>query len=101
MGGFEAPLEPTAASVFVSGRVLSSREREVSNAVVYLTNQNAETQTTGTNSFGYYTFVDIAAGETYIFNVYAKRYQFKAQVITLTEDLAELDFTTQTTKSAN
>jgi len=74
LSGFEALLEPTAASVSVSGRVLSSREREVSNAIVHLTNQNGETKTTGTNSFGYYTFVDIAAGETYTFNAYAKRY---------------------------
>jgi len=95
LSGFEALLEPTAASVSVSGRVLSSREKSVSNAIVHLTNQNGETQTTRTNSFGYYTSVDIAPGETYIFNVYAKRYQFNPQVISLTADLDGLNFTAQ------
>nr|MBA3334822.1 carboxypeptidase regulatory-like domain-containing protein [Acidobacteriota bacterium] len=84
-----------AASVSVSGRILSSRSRGVSNAVVHLTNQNGEIQTARTNRFGYYTFKELAAGETYIFSVFAKRYQFNTQVITLTEDLAELDFTAQ------
>jgi hypothetical protein len=74
---------------------LSSRGRGVSNAVVYLTNQRGEIQTARTNRSGYYTFQEITAGESYIFNVYAKRYQFNAQVITLTEDLAELNFTAQ------
>jgi hypothetical protein len=59
-------------------------------------NQSAgEIQTARTNRSGYYTFQEITAGESYIFNVYAKRYQFNAQVITLTEDLAELNFTAQ------
>jgi hypothetical protein len=65
------------------------------NATVQLTDQNGEPQTARTNRFGYYTFNDIEVGETYIFNVYAKRYQFNPQVITLTEDLVELDFTAQ------
>ncbi|MCA1625629.1 MAG: ice-binding family protein [Acidobacteria bacterium] len=86
---------PTAATVSVSGRVLSSLRRGVSNAVVHLTNQNGDTQTARTNLFGYYTFNDIPAGETYIFNVYSKRYQFNPQVINLLEDLDGLNFTAQ------
>jgi hypothetical protein len=86
---------PTAATVSVSGRVLSTMGRGVSNAVVHLTNQNGEIQTTRTTLFGYYTLKDIAAGESYIFNVYSKRYQFNTQVITLTEDLDGLNFTAQ------
>jgi hypothetical protein len=88
-------IAPTAATVSVSGRVLSSRGRGISNAMVHLINQNGEIQTYKTNRSGYYTFQDIEVGETYIFNVYAKRYFFNAQVITLTEELAELDFTAQ------
>jgi len=85
----------TAASVAVAGRVLSARGRGVSNAVVHLINQKGEVQTTRTNSFGYYAFLNVATGESYVFNVYAKRYQFNVQVITLTEDLAELNFYAQ------
>lgn len=94
IGAFEA-LAPTAASVSVSGRVLTSRGKGISNAVVHLTNQSGEIQTVRTNHFGYYTFKDIAVGERYTFNVFTKRYQFNPQVITLTEDLAELNFTAQ------
>ncbi|MCA1626300.1 MAG: carboxypeptidase-like regulatory domain-containing protein, partial [Acidobacteria bacterium] len=95
IGAFEVQLAPTAATVSVSGRVLNITGRGVSNAVVHLTNQNGETQTARTNSFGYYSFKDIPAGETYVINVYSKRYQFTTQVITVTEDLDELNFTTQ------
>jgi parallel beta-helix repeat protein len=95
IGAFEFQFAPTAATVSVSGRVLSARGRGVSNAVVHLTNQNGEIQTTRTNSFGYYTFQQVAAGESYVFNVYSKRYQFNTQVITLTADLDGLNFTAQ------
>jgi hypothetical protein len=95
IGAFEFLSRPTAASVSVSGRVLSSGRRGVSGAVVHLTKQNGEIQTTRTNTFGYYTFKDIAVGETYIINVYSKRYQFNPQVVSLTEDLSGLNFTAQ------
>ncbi len=95
IGAFEFLLRPTAATVSVSGRVLSSGRRGVSGAVVHLTKQNGEIQITRTNSFGYYTFKDIAVGETYIINVYSKRYQFNPQVVSLTEDLSGLNFTAQ------
>jgi hypothetical protein len=87
-------LTTTAASVSVAGKV-TARGRGISNAVVHLTSQNGEIQTARTNRFGYYTFRELAAGETYIFNVYSKRYRFDSKVISLTEDLAELDFTAQ------
>jgi hypothetical protein len=84
----------TAATVSVSGRV-TSRGRGISNAVVHLTNQSGEIQTAKTNRLGYYTFTNLAAGETYIFNVFSKRYQFNPKVVSLTEDLDELNFTAQ------
>jgi hypothetical protein len=84
----------TAATVSVSGRV-TARGKGISSAVVHLTSQSGEIFTTRTNRLGYYTFKELAAGETYIINVYSKRYQFTTQVINLTEDLAELDFSAQ------
>jgi hypothetical protein len=87
-------LPPTAATVSVAGRV-TARGRGISNSIVHLTSQNGEIQTVRTNRLGYYIFTDLAAGETYIFNVFSKRYQFDPKVISLTEDLAELDFTAQ------
>lgn len=87
-------LSPTAANVSVSGRV-TARGRGISNVVVRLTSQNGEIQTVRTNRLGYYTFKELAAGETYIFNVFSKRYQFDPKVINLTEDLSEIDFAVQ------
>ncbi len=94
IGAFEVQLGTTAATVSVSGRV-TARGRGISSAVVHLTSQSGEIQTVRTNRLGYYTFTELAAGETYIFNVFSKRYQFNPQVVNLTEDLAELDFSAQ------
>jgi len=84
---------PTAASVSVGGRVLSANGRAISRARVTLTNLNGETRTALTNSLGYYRFEDVGAGETYIFAVISKRYSVAPQVVTVTEDLTDLDFT--------
>jgi len=85
----------TAASVSVSGRVTDARRRGISRVTVNLTDQNGDVHTARTNSFGYYTFKDIEVGQTYIINVYSKRYQFNPQVISLTENLGGLNFTAQ------
>ena len=83
---------PTAAPVSITGRVVDSHNRGVFGATVELTNQSGEILTTRTNYLGYYTFKEVAAGETYIFEVTSKRYQFNPQVVTVTEDL-EMNFT--------
>lgn len=94
IGAFEF-MATTAATVSISGRVVSGERKGVANAVVQITDQNGETKTTRTNSFGYYNFAEIMSGETYIFNVSAKRYQFSAQVVTVMESLDDLNFTAQ------
>jgi hypothetical protein len=84
---------PTAASVGVAGRVLAPTGRGLSNTTVLLTDASGAARAARTNSFGYYRFEDVAAGQTYVFNVRSKRYQFAPQVVNLMEDLNELDFT--------
>jgi hypothetical protein len=69
-------LSPTAASVTVGGRVLSSAGRGIPKAYVTMTDRNGQERTVVTNSFGYYRFVDVQAGETYVFRVSAKKYTF-------------------------
>ncbi len=60
---------------------------------IWMVNRSLQSpERSGTNFFGYYSFKDIPAGETYVINVYSKRYQFNPQVINLTEDLNELNF---------
>ena len=89
-GAFESS-SPTAAAVTVSGRVMNGK-RGIAKAQVYLTGQNGETRTAMTNSFGYFTFSDVKAGESYIVNVSSKSYTFVPQVITINEDLDDLNF---------
>jgi hypothetical protein len=89
---------PTAASVSISGRVLTAaveNGRGLRNATVYLTKANGETLTRQTSSFGYYRFDDIEAGQTVTISVVAKRYQFSPQVVNVTEELTALNFSPQ------
>lgn len=86
---------PTAAAVMVSGRVRSPKGRGISNAVVYLTDTNGNSRTARTNNFGYYVFQDVEVGETYILNAYSKQYQFQTQIVTVGEDLRNLDIWTE------
>ncbi len=79
----------------VSGRVETANGRAVSNATITLTNSLGETFTRRANPNGRFVFESLAAGETYIFNVAAKRYTFATQVITVTEDLTDVNFTAQ------
>jgi Neuraminidase (sialidase) len=88
-------LTPTAASATVGGRVYTPSGRGLANAVVIMTNQNGESVQTRTNQFGYYRFTEVQSGETYIFNVVSKRYQFATQVVTVEEDLDGLNFFAQ------
>lgn len=93
LGMFQIPAAAaaTAASVSISGRVLSRRGKGVSNARIILTDQNGGTRTVRTSRRGDYRFDDIEAGQTYIFNVFSKQYQFSQQVVFVTEDLNEFD----------
>ena len=86
---------PTAASSTVSGRVFTPTGRGLGNAFVVMTNQNGESVRARTNPFGYYRFTEVQSGETYIFNVHSKRYQFATQVINIAEDLDGLNFFAQ------
>jgi hypothetical protein len=83
---------PTAANVSVSGRVLTANGAGLRNAVVILTDSNGNTRTARTGSFGYYNFTEVEAGRTYIFAVQSKRYQFTPQVVSVFENVSDLNF---------
>jgi Carboxypeptidase regulatory-like domain/Protein of unknown function (DUF3616) len=84
---------PTAAGVSVAGRVSSAEGFAVRNALVSVMNPaTGAIQTARTNSFGYFSIAGIPAGQTYIFEVRAKQYQFAPQVISVTEDVTDLNF---------
>jgi len=96
-GAFES-LVPTAAGVSVGGRVVTADGTGVSKARVLLTDQNGTTRFVLTNNFGYFTFIDVEAGETYVVTVTSKRYSFAGQVVNVTDNVADLNFTADGTE---
>ncbi len=85
----------TASNVSVSGRVFTSNGRGLPGATVYLTDQSGNRRTTRTNMFGYYKFEAVESGATYVFGAISKSHQFTPQVVTINDNLSELNFTSQ------
>ncbi len=93
-GGFwNSNLAPTAASLSISGRVFAADGGGLRNAVVFLTDSTGATRTARTTTFGYYYFEGIGGGQTVIIGIRSKLFQFEPRVMTLNEDLADVDFT--------
>jgi uncharacterized delta-60 repeat protein len=91
---FENELIPTAASAFVSGRVLTADGRGIRDAMVTITNQNGVSRTLRTGAFGVFRFDDLAVGETYVVSVASKRFTFTtaASVVELKDSILDLNF---------
>ena len=83
---------PTAASVSISGRVLTPDGHGLQNARLTLTDVYGNTRTAAASSFGYYRFEDIAAGETYVVSIQSRRYQFTPQIVNVASQIENLDF---------
>jgi uncharacterized delta-60 repeat protein len=83
---------PTAATVSVSGQVLKTNGIGISNATVKLTDSNGLPKTVRTNSFGYYRFEEVPVGETYLLEVRHKTFNFAPQIVTVNEDISDLNF---------
>jgi uncharacterized repeat protein (TIGR01451 family) len=84
----------TAASVSVSGRVLTAHGRGIRNALVRLVDEQGQQRLAMTSTFGYFRFADIPAGQTYTISISGKRYSFTqpAQVLNLTGDTDGINF---------
>ncbi len=54
---------------------------------------NGEVRRAATGKSGFYRFIDVAVGETYILNARAKGYTFPSRFINLTEEPCSIDFT--------
>jgi hypothetical protein len=89
-----SPFGTTAATVKISGRVLTSEGRGIRNVWVTMTSGNGLLRTAVSSSFGYFTFENVPVGEAYIFTVSAKRYQFSegVQVFSVYEDVNDINF---------
>lgn len=85
---------PTAAQVRIGGRVVTANNRAVSRAVVAITDQNGQTRTATSNSFGYFRFAEVEAGD-YVVNVKHKTYKFNTNVVNALNDTDNLIFVAQ------
>lgn len=83
---------PTAALVSIGGRVLTSDGAGIPRAQVTMVDQSGNTRSARTNPFGYYTFADVEIGQTYVVSVASKGYEFTPRIISLTDQLTDLDF---------
>ncbi|HEX8289697.1 MAG TPA: carboxypeptidase-like regulatory domain-containing protein [Pyrinomonadaceae bacterium] len=83
---------PVAADAEIGGRVLTPSGAGLAKARVSLTLASGETLNTMTNSFGYYKFTNIEAGQSVIVSVTSKRYRYSPKVLNVGEDLANSDF---------
>lgn len=94
IGAFEVQFATTAASVSVSGRVVTESGRGVRNVVITMTDMLGNVRIATTTGFGYYRFENVAAGETYIFAARGKRFFFaqSAQVHSIIEETNDVNF---------
>jgi len=85
---------PTAALVTVGGRVTNAPGRGISKVLVRMTDSAGVVRTANTNSFGYYNFTDVEVGQTLIFEVRSKRFDFAepTKVVSLNEESKTVDF---------
>jgi hypothetical protein len=83
-------LNPTAASVSISGRVLDPFGSPIYGAVVTVTNvQDGTTRLGRSNPFGYYTVYDLEVGNYYTVDASAKRREFVSTFLSLKDAVAD------------
>jgi len=81
----------SAVRVSIGGRVVDQLGRGISKATVTISN-GTTTRRVGTNSFGYFLFVETPGGVPYTITATAKRYVFTPQQVTPTTNIEGLIF---------
>lgn len=73
----------TAATVEISGRVVTATGRGIRNAIVTMTDSFGNAKIVRTNMFGFFRFDDVRAGDNVILTVSAKAYSFNDPMMML------------------
>jgi subtilisin-like proprotein convertase family protein len=92
-------LAPTSAGVTIAGQIRTSVGRSVSNVRVEMTGGELTQPVHAlTNGFGYFSFRDVPAGQTYILTVSSKQHVFAnpTRVVNLDDDIFGVDFIAET-----
>lgn len=85
-------LSTTAASVTVTGRVLTASGQAVIGAIISATDPRGNVRIGRTNPFGYYHITEMQAGASYVFTVSSRRYTFAPQLVSVDDNLTDLNF---------
>ncbi len=88
-----ASLPSAGPSVSVSGTVFTAAGLALRNARVTLTDSNNMQTTAFTSPFGIYNFDDVQPGTTYTLGVQSKRFRFASRVLSVNDNLTNIDFT--------
>ncbi|MEQ1923824.1 MAG: carboxypeptidase-like regulatory domain-containing protein, partial [Pyrinomonadaceae bacterium] len=81
----------TASGVVVGGRVMTSEGRGIRGARVTVTDQNGVTRSVFSGVNGRFQFDDVEPGQTYVVNIQSRRFGFSPQVISITDNIADLE----------
>lgn len=85
-------LEPTAAEVSISGKVMTPSSGDINNATVKLIDGNGTSRTVSTDASGNYQFTNVLAGQTCIITVTHSYFSFESKVVNVMEEISDLDF---------
>lgn len=90
-------LAPTAAAVAIMGRVTTANGHGIRKARLVLTSLDGARRTTITSTFGYYAFDGVEAGNTYLLEIFTKKFTFAnpTRVFLLQDTVADMDFVAQ------
>lgn len=86
-----APPMTTAARVFVSGHALTADGTPIVGVRVSLFNSAGVIGSVRTDQNGYFCFNDVLVGRTYILTAAGKVHHFAPQVVSVENDVADLD----------
>ena len=94
IGAFERQANdvPGSSLAVVDGRVLTSDGRGLRNATVTMTDSRGVVRVTTASSFGFFTFADVATGETYVFSVSSRLYRYARQTVRIDASQTLPDF---------
>ena len=87
-----APRWIPAPAVQVSGRVTTPDGRGLRNAAMKIIDQNNLVRTVTTSSFGFYSFDNVATGQSYTMRISSRLYRFTPRVVQVTGNLTDVDF---------
>ncbi len=86
-------LAPTSANVSISGRVLKADGTPIKGARLILSGTQTGRTSVLSNAFGYFTFNNVAVGQTYTLSTSARGYTFTPQSIMVTDEISGLEIT--------